>query len=161
MADAIQPSLAHRAEYAALRGAVAAVERLSFRRAGTDGAPSRPGADNQRSDARELGQWGQHRERAREPGGHTEVAHRAASAGEVAHLQRCGNGEDAGQQRPRDQQRQVERHGVRRSTTQSPHNAPTAASTAQSRMAGRNPSPNSTPPSNAIASSPATRTPHC
>ena len=37
MADAIQPSLAHRAEYAALRGAVAAVERLSFRRAGTIG----------------------------------------------------------------------------------------------------------------------------
>ena len=37
MADAIHPSLAHRAEYAALRGAVAAVERLSFRRAGTIG----------------------------------------------------------------------------------------------------------------------------
>src|SRR4029079_16428287 len=37
MADAIQPSLAHRAEYAALRGAVAAAERLSFRHAGTIG----------------------------------------------------------------------------------------------------------------------------
>ena len=37
MADAIHPSLAHRAEYAALRSAVAAVERLSFKRAGTIG----------------------------------------------------------------------------------------------------------------------------
>ena len=31
---AIQPTFAHRAEYAALRGAVAAMERLSFPRAG-------------------------------------------------------------------------------------------------------------------------------
>ena len=37
MANAIQPSFAHRAEYAALRGAVAAVERLSFTTAGTIG----------------------------------------------------------------------------------------------------------------------------
>jgi Kdo2-lipid IVA lauroyltransferase/acyltransferase len=33
----IQPTFAHRAEYAALRGAVAAMERLSFRRAGVIG----------------------------------------------------------------------------------------------------------------------------
>jgi KDO2-lipid IV(A) lauroyltransferase len=33
----IQPTFAHRAEYAALRGAVAAMERLSFRRAGVLG----------------------------------------------------------------------------------------------------------------------------
>lgn len=33
----IQPTFAHRAEYAALRGAVAAMERLSFRRAGAIG----------------------------------------------------------------------------------------------------------------------------
>ena len=37
-AGAIQPSFAHRAEYVALRGAVAAIERLSFRRAGRIGA---------------------------------------------------------------------------------------------------------------------------
>jgi KDO2-lipid IV(A) lauroyltransferase len=36
-AEAIQPSFAHRAEYAAIRGAVAAMERLSFRRAGAIG----------------------------------------------------------------------------------------------------------------------------
>jgi len=36
-ASAIQPSFAHRAEYAALRSAVAAVERLSFARAGRIG----------------------------------------------------------------------------------------------------------------------------
>jgi Kdo2-lipid IVA lauroyltransferase/acyltransferase len=35
--SAIQPTFAHRAEYAALRGAVAAMERLSFRRAGVLG----------------------------------------------------------------------------------------------------------------------------
>lgn len=35
---AIRPTFAHRAEYAALRGAVAAVERLSFSRAGAVGA---------------------------------------------------------------------------------------------------------------------------
>lgn len=34
LAAPIQPTFAHRAEYAALRGAVAAMERLSFRRAG-------------------------------------------------------------------------------------------------------------------------------
>jgi len=37
VANAIQPSLTHRAEYAALRSAVAAVERLSFARAGSIG----------------------------------------------------------------------------------------------------------------------------
>ena len=37
VAEAIQPSFAHRAEYAAIRGAVAAMERLSFRRAGAIG----------------------------------------------------------------------------------------------------------------------------
>ena len=36
-ASTIQPTFAHRAEYAALRGAVAAMERLSFRRAGALG----------------------------------------------------------------------------------------------------------------------------
>src|SRR4051812_48032651 len=36
-ANVIQPSFSHRAEYAALRGAVAAVERLSFARAGAIG----------------------------------------------------------------------------------------------------------------------------
>src|SRR6185436_14036055 len=36
-AGTIQPSFAHRAEYAALRGAVAAVGRLSFARAGQIG----------------------------------------------------------------------------------------------------------------------------
>ena len=36
-AGAIEPTFAHRAEYAALRGAVAAVERLSFARAGRIG----------------------------------------------------------------------------------------------------------------------------
>lgn len=36
-ASTIQPTFAHRAEYAALRGAVAAMERLSFRRAGVLG----------------------------------------------------------------------------------------------------------------------------
>ena len=36
-ATAIQPSFAHRAEYAALRGAVAAMGRLSFARAGALG----------------------------------------------------------------------------------------------------------------------------
>ena len=34
---AIQPTFSHRAEYAALRGAVAAMERLSFTRAGNIG----------------------------------------------------------------------------------------------------------------------------
>ena len=37
-AGAMQPSFAHRAEYVALRGAVAAIERLSFRSAGRIGA---------------------------------------------------------------------------------------------------------------------------
>jgi Kdo2-lipid IVA lauroyltransferase/acyltransferase len=37
VAQAIQPSFAHRAEYAAIRGAVAAMERLSFQRAGAIG----------------------------------------------------------------------------------------------------------------------------
>lgn len=37
VAEAIQPSFAHRAEYAAIRGAVAAMERLSFQRAGAIG----------------------------------------------------------------------------------------------------------------------------
>ena len=37
VAAAIQPTFAHRAEYAALRGAVAAMSRLSFRHAGTIG----------------------------------------------------------------------------------------------------------------------------
>lgn len=37
-AEAMHPSFSHRAEYAALRGAVAAMERLSFRRAGSIGA---------------------------------------------------------------------------------------------------------------------------
>ena len=37
VAEAMQPSFAHRAEYAAIRGAVAAMERLSFRRAGAIG----------------------------------------------------------------------------------------------------------------------------
>ena len=37
-AGVIQPTIAHRAEYAALRGAVAAIERLSFRTAGSIGA---------------------------------------------------------------------------------------------------------------------------
>lgn len=36
-AEAMHPSFSHRAEYAALRGAVAAMERLSFRRAGSIG----------------------------------------------------------------------------------------------------------------------------
>ena len=36
-AEAVHPSFSHRAEYAALRGAVAAMERLSFRRAGSIG----------------------------------------------------------------------------------------------------------------------------
>ncbi|HSQ32318.1 MAG TPA: lysophospholipid acyltransferase family protein [Gemmatimonadaceae bacterium] len=36
-AEAMHPSFAHRAEYAALRSAVAAMERLSFRRAGSIG----------------------------------------------------------------------------------------------------------------------------
>ena len=37
IAEAVQPSFTHRAEYAAIRGAVAAMERLSFRRAGVVG----------------------------------------------------------------------------------------------------------------------------
>ena len=37
MPEAIQPSFTHRAEYAAIRGAVAAMERLSFQRAGAIG----------------------------------------------------------------------------------------------------------------------------
>ena len=37
VAQAIQPSFAHRAEYAAIRGAVAAMERLSFQRAAAVG----------------------------------------------------------------------------------------------------------------------------
>jgi KDO2-lipid IV(A) lauroyltransferase len=37
VADAIHPTVTHRAEYAALRGAVAAMEHLSFARAGTVG----------------------------------------------------------------------------------------------------------------------------
>lgn len=37
VAAPIQPTLAHRAEYAALRGAVAAMERLSFSHAGRVG----------------------------------------------------------------------------------------------------------------------------
>ena len=37
VAEAMQPSFTHRAEYAAIRGAVAAMERLSFRRAGAIG----------------------------------------------------------------------------------------------------------------------------
>jgi len=36
-ATSIQPTFAHRAEYAALRGAVAAMERLSFTSAGVLG----------------------------------------------------------------------------------------------------------------------------
>lgn len=36
-AEVMHPSFSHRAEYAALRGAVAAMERLSFRRAGSIG----------------------------------------------------------------------------------------------------------------------------
>lgn len=37
VAEAMQPSFTHRAEYAAIRGAVAAMERLSFQRAGAIG----------------------------------------------------------------------------------------------------------------------------
>jgi Kdo2-lipid IVA lauroyltransferase/acyltransferase len=37
VAEAMQPSFAHRAEYAAIRGAAAAMQRLSFRRAGAIG----------------------------------------------------------------------------------------------------------------------------
>jgi len=37
VAEAMHPSFSHRAEYAALRGAVAAMERLSFQRAGSIG----------------------------------------------------------------------------------------------------------------------------